>query len=167
METVKDDKYKDMSVEDIITELYEENQKDKRACATLAKRSFLGAVIAAIVGVAMALYHWLGNDASWHWFIIVPCALIAAGCWFMTLLSLLPLGIDAKYAIADFHILVERALKLKYGEATPEMVDQYMLSPFVQDFIAEIQRQQNGGQMDSPDDTESEEFLNNKQRVLS
>ena len=65
MEDNTNDKYKDMTVEEIITDLYDQHQKEMRKCATTMGRFLLGAAIAVFTGIVLALYQWLGDGFSW------------------------------------------------------------------------------------------------------
>ena len=137
MEEHINDRYKNMTVEEIITDLYEQHKQDNQECLSLAKRWFLTAVLAFVLGLAITIYQWCTQAETWRWIVVILCGIVVGGALFFTLLSLLPLGFN-KYEVADFHILVERALKLKYGDYTDEMLEQHMQSQFVLDFIHKL-----------------------------
>ena len=144
MEPRQEEKHKTMSVEEIITDLYEQHERETSQLSTLVGRLFLSAFVALILGVSFALYQWLGKGAFWGWIVVAVCAIVIAGCCLVAFISCIPLGFSAKYADADFHILVGRALQLKYGEFSDEIFEHYMKSQFVLDFINRIRAEKMG-----------------------
>jgi len=56
MEPKQEEKYKTMSVEEIITDLYEQHERETSQLSTLVGRLFLSAFVALILGVSFALY---------------------------------------------------------------------------------------------------------------
>ena len=138
MDNDKTLEYKNMSVEEIITDLYEQHLQDVREGGATVARFFLGAAIALIISISLTIFQSIGSGFTSGGWITGICWLVAGVCVIAGILCAAGMALEGKYEVTDFSILVRHALMLKYGECSEELLEQYMKSKFVHNFIKKI-----------------------------
>ena len=129
-------KYKDMSVEEIITDLYErgnEGLSKEKACAARWLRI---ALVSFSVCIGIVLFQLFGHCFEWGWIFAILCFLITLGCCYPCIVFTISCACANKCAESCFLPLIERAIKIKYGQCDCNKLEEYVDIQFIKDFIA-------------------------------
>ena len=140
-------KYKDMSVEEIITDLYERGNESLSKEKVWAARWLKIALVSVIICIGIVLFRLLGYGFKWGWILAILCFLITLGCCFPSIVYTISCACANKCVESGFMPLFEKAIRIKYGECDCEKIEKYVDIEFIKDFIAK-----HNGSLDNQND---------------
>lgn len=129
-------KYKDMSVEEIITDLYERGNESLNKEKVWAARWLKIALVSFIICIGIVSFQLLGRGFERGWLLVILCFLITLGCCFPSIVFTISCACANKCVESCFMPLFEKAIKIKYGECDCDKLEKYVDMQFITDFIA-------------------------------